>query len=186
MFGFFKRLLAQKNAVADDIALLLDGEDRKWRAMNSEELLALDDTELVSAAISRVYGVFGSCEDEDSKMSLLNEPQRVFYVAYIYESEVNNGGLCQYLSNDSGFSAPILGAALETIGDTAHRAHFLAFISDNAIDLGHLDTFGKEAIKRFECLEKRYPFEAFDDVFYEMASLETLMASYIRANIKSF
>ena len=186
MFGFFKRLLAQKNAIADDIASVLDAQDQKWRAMEAAELLALDDTELVSAVISRIFGAFGTCEDESERLALLNGQQRVIYVAYTYESEVNNGGLCQYLSNDSRVSSPMLCEALETIGDTVHRAHFDAFVRDNAIDLGRLDSFGRDAFKRYEKLGKRYPFDAFDDAFYGMPSLEAPMASYIRANIKSF
>jgi len=186
MFGFFKRLLAQKNTVADDIASLLDEQDQKWRAMRAEELSVLDDTELVSAAISRVYGVFGACEDENARIALLNDSQRVLYVVYTYESEVNNGGLCQYLSNDSRLSAPMLSEALKVLGDTVHRTHFEVFVRDNAIDLKHSDAFGKDAIKRFERMEKRYPFEPFDNAFYELPSLTEPIAAYIRAHITSF
>ena len=186
MFGFFKRLLAQKNAVAEDIATLLDAEDRKWREMSADDLFALDDTDLVSAVISRVFGSFGSCEDEQDRIAMMNGDQRVIYTVYTYESEVNNGGLCQYLSNDSRFFAPMLCEALKTIGDTVHYAHFAAFVRDNAIDLSGLDSFGKDAIRRYEKLEKRYPFEPFDDAFYEMPSLEAPMAAYIRARIVSF
>ncbi len=186
MFGFLKRLFAQRDAVAEDIAAILSEEDQKWIAMRAEELLALDDVELVSAAIARICAVTDSFEDENEKLLHLDDVQKTVYVVYGYESEVNNGGLCQYFVNDSRLSAPMLAEALEAIGAVAHKMHFERFVEEHSIDLRDLESFAIGNAKQFAKMEKRYPFEAFDDAFYEMPSIEGAMAAYIRKNILKF
>lgn len=186
MFGFLKRLFAQRDAVSEDIAAILEEEERRWLALDREELAALEDAELLRAAWARICAVADASDDEIERLSLLNEAQKTIYVVYNYECEVNNGGLCQYFVNDCRLSAPLLADSLEALGETEHKAHFEAFVRDNAIDLRCLESFAIDSAKQFARLEKQYPFEAFDGAFYEMPSLGACMSSYIRENIQLF
>jgi hypothetical protein len=43
-------------------------------------------------------------------------PQKIYSAIWAVESEVNNGGLSQYLFNNSAESAPFVVEALESIG----------------------------------------------------------------------
>ena len=45
-----------------------------------------------------------------------SQPQKVFSAIWAVESEVNNGGFCQYFSNESAESASFVVEALEAIG----------------------------------------------------------------------
>ena len=186
MFGFLKRLFAQRDAVSEGIAAIFEEEERRWLEMDRETLAALEDAELLRAAWARICAATDAKEDESERLSLLSEAQKTVYVAYNYECEVNNGGLCQYFVNDSRLSAPLLADALDAIGAVEHRMRFEAFVRDNAIDLQHLEAFAIDHVKQFAKMEKRYPFEAFDRAFYEMPSLGECMASYVRENIESF
>ena len=186
MFGFFKRLFAKNNAIAEDIAAVLDEENQKWCAMSAEELAALPDDELLNAVNARIAAVIGDEEDETARIALLNNEQRIIYVADLYQAEVNNGGLCQYFVNDSRFTAPMLCDALATIGAEAHRMHFDVFIRDNAIDLTNLESFAINHIRQYAKMEKRYPFEAFDNAFYAMPSIEEPILAFIRTHITKF
>ena len=59
-------------------------------------------------------------------------------------------------------------------------------MKEHSIDLRDLESFSIGNAKQFAKMEKRYPFEAFDDAFYEMPSIEGAMAAYIRKNILKF
>ncbi|MBQ7336664.1 MAG: DUF4375 domain-containing protein [Clostridia bacterium] len=186
MFSFLKKLFAQRDLIADTVAAELNEEDEKYRSMTAEELCALEDDELVSAAWARADAVMSAHEDEKDGLLALNEHQRVLYVAYVYEMEVNNGGLCQYFANSSRAGAPYLTDALEQLKAEKHRALFERFVSENQIDVNDLSRFAFISVRQFQKMEKEYSFDEFDDSFYGLEDLGEPMALYVREYLSFF
>ena len=190
MLGFIKRLFERQDALAQDIAAILDAERQKWRSISTEELAALTDGELVAAARTRIDVLCDEVGDSTAAATRLNGEQRVLRAVAFYEAEMWQGGLCQYFVNDGGLFAPMLSDALAAVGADAHRAQFDAFVREHSIDLHTLEPFSVGGYPSMsECREamgKRYPLDDFDAAFYELPSPMAGMASYIRAHITAF
>lgn len=151
----------------------------KYKAMTKQQLLELDDEELYLAVNS-------VCEYDvdDENLSTANEIQRTFYVINEFDMEVNNGGLCQFFVNSSRVCAPYVSDCLEKIGAVKTKEHFDRFISENGIDLENLNSSIIDSVKEYEAQTKRYPFDDFDDLYYETENIRDFLVSYARKNIE--
>ena len=159
---------------------------KKHTQMSIEELSALNDEELFSAISDRVDDEIYYSDDVESALANANKQKQIFYTAYWYEAEVNNGGLCQYFTNSSRATAPYLSEALEIIGAIKHKEHFDKFIDDNNIDVNDLSMFEREDVDEFEEKTKIFDFDKFDEKFYELGSIEEYLVKYARENIDKF
>ena len=54
------------------------------------------------------------------------------------------------------------------------------------IDLEDLSSFDSDTSEEFVMQYERYPFDEYDDAFYQLAPLETYLIPYIKANIDKF
>jgi hypothetical protein len=95
----------------------------------------------------------------------LSTPERVFLVIWELESEVNNGGFCQYFHNSSGALALHVVGALKTIGapataNIAQRAlnavaNTMAW-SDDAHRRSEMNQISSETRQTLEDLDQEY------------------------------
>ena len=156
--------------------------------MSGERLLELDDMALRELIEKRIEAEVRR-RSNDWIYAHLNKSKCVFYTIDYYEMEVNNGGLCQYFVNSSRETAPYLIGSLEEIGAIKNIKLLQKFLQDNDISLIDLDTFICYHVDEFEEKEKMYPFEDFDDAFYDLyetESLSELLLQYVRKNIEEF
>ena len=179
--GFISLLKEVRNSVKE-----MKEREQKYIAMSTEELSALNDEELFSAISDRVDDEIYYSDDVESALANANKQKQIFYTAYWYEAEVNNGGLCQYFANSSRATAPYLSEALEIIGAIKHKEHFDKFIDDNNIDVNDLSMFECEDVDEFEEKTKIFDFDKFDEKFYELGSIEEYLVKYARENIDKF
>jgi len=100
--------------------------------------------------------------------------------------EVNNGGLCQFFVNSSRMVAPLVSEYMGIIGAADHKKLYDDFTSKYGIDLNDLSSFDIEEAAEFEEQNQRYPFDEYDDAFYDMEPLETYLKKFIRENVKDF
>ena len=151
---------------------------KKIRAMSKEDLLALNDENFFDA-------IECVCEDAvyDITDSQINEEQKTIYSLNKFESEVNNGGLCQFFVNSSRECAPYISKALDAVGAFPIKDLYDKFISDNCIDVTDLSSFKISSIDEYEAQTQRYDFDSFDDKFYEDEKLHQLIIEYSRKNI---
>lgn len=170
---------------APKLAQAIKEQQSAYAAMTTEDLSALSDDELFSAAVSRLESHIDYDQPEASFAALSN-PQKVVYAVNCLEVEVNNGGLCQFFVNSSSIVAPYISDYLGILGADEHKLLFDSFIRKHGIDLSNLDSFKIRHIKDFEKQVQRYPFDEYDDAFYALSSLEEPIAAYIRSNISSF
>ena len=163
-----------------------DKRRRRYLKMPLEELKALPDDALFDALTARteakVVKAGGFIDGVDS----LTDAEKVFYVASYYEMEVNNGGLCQFFVNSSRMIAPMLLDCLRAIGADEHAKLLETFVADNEIDLNELSSFAVDSYEEYEKRCESYPFDDFDDKFYELDAITDLLTSYAREHISEF
>ena len=151
----------------------------KLRRMPRAELLAMEDGDFYNAmeciAEAEIYDL------EEQK-----ELPRELIFAYTLiklETEVNNGGLCQFFVNSSRQCAPYVSQALQAAGAEGIRALYDGFVKDNGIDVRELSSFKISRIEEFEEQTQRFDFDAFDDRFYEDHELHGQIVAYLRRNV---
>ena len=152
----------------------------KLKALSNEELLALSDEELYNALEIICYFAVYDINDAD----LTNE-QRVCSTLLNLDSEVNNGGLCQFFVNSSRALAPFVSESLSVIKADKTKELFDSFISENKIDLKDLNSFIIKDLSEFAEQNNRYPFDDFDNKYYEIGEVNDLMIRYARENINA-
>lgn len=102
-----------------------------------------------------------------------------------YDSEINNGGLCQFFSNSSKEFAPNISNSLEEINAIKHKDLFDKFIKDNKINLKELDSYESDNVEDFIDKYDDIPFEDFDRKYYELEkeeSITNLLIEYTKSN----
>lgn len=115
--------------------------------------------------------------------------KKVFYIVNYFDMEVMNGGLCQFFVNSSRELAPYISDCLHTIGATKYEKLYSDFVVKNNIDLRELDSFIIDEVDEYEAQTERYPFDDFDDKYYELyecESLEEMLVSYVKQNLDDF
>lgn len=181
MFKTIKMIVKYSRMKKED-----DKRRRRYLRMSQEELKALPDDALFDALTARteakVVKAGGFIDGVDS----LTDAEKVFYVASYYEMEVNNGGLCQFFVNSSRMLAPMLLDCLGEIGADEHAKLFGTFVADNGIDVNELPSFAVDSYEEYEKRCESYPFDDFDDKFYELDAITDLLTSYAREHISEF
>ena len=181
MAGFFKALFGLWRSVKE-----AKKNEKYYLNLSKDKLSSLDDGDLFSAVLCRTESKVGKFDNISDGVKSLSSAERVFYVTSYYEAEVNNGGLCQFFVNSSREVAPLLSECLKTIGADEHKKLYDSFISDNGIDVNDLSSFMIDDAAEFEAQTERYPFEDFDNAFYELDPIQDLLIPYIREHISEF
>ena len=161
-------------------------KDAVYLQMSVDELRALSDEELFYAVMVRTERKVDSFEDWDEGVNSLNFHQKVFYSVNWLEIEVNNGGLCQFFVNSSRMVAPLVSEYMAVIGADEHKRLYDDFVQQNGIDLCELSSFDVDDLEEFAEQYDRYPFDDYDDAFYEAEPLETYLTKYARENLNDF
>ena len=154
--------------------------------MSIEDLASLSDHELFDAVLSRTGHKVDSFDEWEVGVNSLNNSQKIFYSINWLEVEVNNGGLCQFFVNSSRMVAPYISEYLSIIGANDHKELFDRFIADNNIDLSNLSSFDIDDFDEYDKQAKRYPFDDYDDAFYEMKPLEEYLKKFAREHLEDF
>lgn len=161
-------------------------QNERFLAMTTDELSNLTDDELFDAVLVRTEHKVDQYEQWEDGVNALNPNQKIFYSVNWLETEVNNGGLCQFFVNSSRMVAPFVSAYMGIIGADAHKKLFDGFVAKNEIDLTDLSSFDTDDADAFEAQTQRYPFDDYDDAFYEMEPLETYLKKFTRDHLSDF
>lgn len=153
---------------------------------HGDELQKLSDNELYEAVYFQNLDVVDSYESEETALEEMSKVRRTVYILNMYEFEVANGGLCQFFANSSRSLAPYVSDCLAEIGATDHKQLYDSFVSDNEIDVFHLESFVSEDVDSFIKQYERYDFDSFDNSYMELPLLQNYITAYIRANITEF
>lgn len=171
--GFFRELFkAVKNAKSNQQTA------DKYINMSTEELKSLTDEEVDEAINSVLY----FCEDSEN-IDKYNTVQLTAITIKCFDSEINNGGLCQFFVNSSRCYAPYVEESLNRIGATQISNLFKTFVNENNIDLSDLSSFMCNSIEEYQSKTERYDFDSFDDSYYEHGDVNELLIKYVKDNI---
>ncbi|MCD7757131.1 MAG: DMP19 family protein [Clostridiales bacterium] len=148
----------------------------RWRKTTAQEAAALSDEELWACVTARL--------DDDA----LNIPGagRTLYTAYLFDLEVQNGGLCQYFDNCPE-SVPYLEDALAALGAEPYRVLFHDVVTKQGVDVNQVGSSG--TAQMVHCGEQceQCPLDAFGSAYYDLYSktpLEALCVRYARAHLQ--
>lgn len=160
----------------------------RYQHMTKEELSSLADEELMDALSAILINKEGKMDVEECVEEFRGAVKIVYIVNY-FDMEVQNGGLCQYFVNSSRETAPHILECLEGIGAVSYKDLLEKFISENDMSLSDLDSFIIEDIKDYQEQVRRYPFDAFDDAYYELYEddpLDKYLLEYARKHLEEF
>ena len=149
------------------IALLLNGCTQATNDMprSAEQIAAMEDTEMYDTLITRFM---------DTEPNALNLQQLTVAALVTFDAEMMNGGLCQFFANDYSGYAPYIIDALDEIGAIQIQAHYSSFIAENKIDVTQMEDFRIASVQDYINQYERFPYEAFDNRFYELYQQENL------------
>lgn len=149
-----------------------DAEFERFKSLSSEELSSLPENKLLSAVYARTEHIMNEFDDILDGYNSLNQFQKIYYAINYYDMEVQNGGLCQFFANSSRAVAPFISGCLETIGAFEHKKLYDDFVEQNRIDLTDLSSFDVEDMSEYQKQTERYPFDVFDNAFYDLHHLK--------------
>ncbi|MCD8147274.1 MAG: DMP19 family protein [Clostridiales bacterium] len=148
----------------------------RWKNTTPKEAAALSDEELWECLTAWL--------DDDA----LNTPgaKRTLYTAYLFDLEVQNGGLCQYFGNCPE-SVPYLEDALAALGAEPYRALFHDVVVKQDVDVNLVGNSG--TAQMVHCGEQceQCPLNTFDSAYYALhitTPLETMCVRYARAHLQ--
>lgn len=142
--------------------------------MTRQDIMTMDASNLFVAVGEMLEAKFN---DENE----LTGAQIVAYTLYLFDLEVQNGGLSQFFTNSSGEFAPFVASALLAVDAVEYEALLAHFLDETAIDLETLEG----------CEDERHnaAYGEFDDRYYtlyETQPLDEMVAAYIRAHADAF
>lgn len=179
---------AQKH-LKNSVKLYLENTKR-YISLTKDELRQLPEDELLDAVLARVDNKAEKLEAEHDSTSaaigLLSKEERSVYCTNYLDCEVNNGGLCQFFANSSKVAAPFIADSLATIGALEHKELFETFVNKYGIDTNDLSSFKSDDVEAFLAQYKRFPFDEYDNAFYDMKPLRDYLVGFVKENIDAF
>lgn len=142
--------------------------------MTREEIMSMDAGDLFAAAGEMLEAKF----EKDNE---LTGPQIAVYTLWLFDMEVQNGGLSQFFQNSSGEFAPFVSSSLLVVDAVEYEALLAHFLDETDIDLETLEGCGDET--------HNAAYGEFDDRYYalyETQPLDEMAAAYIRAHAEAF
>ncbi|MBI3134972.1 MAG: DMP19 family protein [Bacteroidetes bacterium] len=128
-------------------------------------------------------------EKEYETVLSFSKEQQAFYVIFILDGEVNNGGFNQYYYNSSGQFASITPDAFELIGAPKHAE--LMRRANTIYERENQNITDKQdgTMKGFMDSYENNPLDEFDEEYYSLAesiNLDKLLAEFVRKNKTAF
>lgn len=153
--------------------------ETQYLQMEVSNLKMLDDDDLYEAVRVRIDNKVFATEDMAEGLGKLSADEIIFYAVNTLDMEVNNGGLCQFFVNSSRVLAPVIGNCLAVIGAKEHQQLYEGFIARHHIDVADLSFFDVLDVADFAKHAERYPFEEYDNAFYELPPVTEYLIPYI-------
>ncbi len=156
------------------------------KQLHGEDLLTLSDDDLYETVYFQNLDIAESAEDEDRELEQFAGARRTVYILNTFDSEIQNGGLCQFFVNSSRLVAPYVSESLKKINADEHLRLFEDFVTANGIDVSNLESFKTNSVREYKKQTKRFDFESFDDKYYELPALQDKIVEFIKNHINEF
>ncbi len=177
-----------ENLTADPKSFLFERMETydKNKQLHGEDLRTLSDDDLFETICFQNIDIADAAEDEDKELEQFTGARKTVYILSLFDSEIQNGGLCQFFVNSSRIVAPYVLESLKRVGAQEHLNLFKEFITTNNIDVSDLESFKVFSKRGYIKQTKRFDFDSFDDKYYELPALQEKVVAYIKNNINEF
>ncbi|MBQ2904175.1 MAG: DUF4375 domain-containing protein [Clostridia bacterium] len=120
-----------------------------------------------------------------------NEKQKAVLAVINFDSEIQNGGLCQYLVNEDNENIIKITEYLRTVGAHEQAALLDTFAAENGLELKSVEIGNSNEYSEFE---NSMPFDEFDNAYMDLYTPDEewkpdfsgIVVSYIQDNIEDF
>ena len=159
-------------------------KDEEKSKSHDIKILSYDDEELVCMVDNNLELEYGyRCEDKETYKNM-KKTHRNIYIIIWFETEMENGGLGEYLFNPSNITMDYLQEALMDIEAFDLSKEYKKFIEENNI-ANSINKIKKRNVQEYSQFMSQFDFSYFNNL-YKITNLRKLMADYIRKNIVNF
>ena len=164
---------------------ILPEEELEWtweeETYDEDAMLQYEDMLIIIAGIGDKVYTYPELEEG---FATISECEKVVFTIDYFDTEVRNGGLCQFFMNGGDVLVPYLTAALEAIGAAEHQSLFDSFVKEYDIDIHDLSSFRVSSVEEYQEQYERYPFYEFDDAYIGLEPLADYLWNYVEANME--
>ena len=159
-------------------------KDEEKSKSHDIKILSYDDEDLVCMVDNNLELEYGyRCEDKETYKNM-KKTHRNIYIIIWFETEMENGGLGEYLFNPSNITMDYLQEALMDIEAFDLSKEYKKFIEENNIE-NSINKIKKRNVQEYSQFMSQFDFSYFNNL-YKITNLRKLMADYIRKNIVNF
>ena len=159
-------------------------KDEEKSKSHDIKILSYDDEDLVCMVDNNLELEYGyRCEDKETYKNM-KKTHRNIYIIIWFETEMENGGLGEYLFNPSNITMDYLQEALMDIEAFDLSKEYKKFIEENNI-ANSINKIKKRNVQEYSQFMSQFDFSYFNNL-YKITNLRKLMADYIRKNIINF
>nr|WP_295604439.1 DUF4375 domain-containing protein [uncultured Terrisporobacter sp.] len=159
-------------------------KDEEKSKSHDIKILSYDDEDLVCMVDNNLELEYGyRCEDKETYKNM-KKTHRNIYIIIWFETEMENGGLGEYLFNPSNITMDYLQEALRDIEAFDLSKEYKKFIEENNI-ANSINKIKKRNVQEYSQFMSQFDFSYFNNL-YKITNLRKLMADYIRKNIVDF
>ena len=159
-------------------------KDEEKSKSHDIKILSYDDEDLVCMVDNNLELEYGyRCEDKETYKNM-KKTHRNIYIIICFETEMENGGLGEYLFNPSNITMDYLQEALMDIEAFDLSKEYKKFIEENNI-ANSINKIKKRNVQEYSQFMSQFDFSYFNNL-YKITNLRKLMADYIRKNIVNF
>lgn len=159
-------------------------KDEEKSKSHDIKILSYDDEHLVCMVDNNLELEYGyRCEDKETYKNM-KKTHRNIYIIIWFETEMENGGLGEYLFNPSNITMDYLQEALMDIEAFDLSKEYKKFIEENNI-ANSINKIKKRNVQEYSQFMSQFDFSYFNNL-YKITNLRKLMADYIRKNIVNF
>ena len=156
-------------------------KDEEKSKSHDIKILSYDDEDLVCMVDNNLELEYGyRCEDKETYKNM-KKTHRNIYIIIWFETEMENGGLGEYLFNPSNITMDYLQEALMDIEAFDLSKEYKKFIEENNMQ----NKIKKRNVQEYSQFMSQFDFSYFNNL-YKITNLRKLMADYIRKNIVNF
>ena len=159
-------------------------KDEEKSKSHDIKILSYDDEDLVCMVDNNLELEYGyRCEDKETYKNM-KKTHRNIYIIIWFETEMENGGLGEYLFNPSNITMDYLQEALKDLEAFDLSKEYKKFVEENNI-ANSINKIKKRNVQEYSQFMSQFDFSYFNNL-YKITNLRKLMADYIRKNIVDF
>ncbi|WP_455539875.1 DMP19 family protein [Terrisporobacter sp.] len=163
---------------------LVKREEKSKNKCSDIKILNYDDEDLICKVDNDLQWQYGyGCTDENV-LNKMKKTHRNIYTLLWFETEMNSGGLGEYLFDYSNITMTYIEEALQDIEAYDLLENYKKAMEENNI-LEGISRINKRNVEEYSLFMSEFDFSIFDKS-YSQSSLRKLMANYIRENIVDF